>query len=220
MSNSKFHGVQTSPTECTIHWTAGDCPTQDECRDYLNATGRGHLKPVLSFELGKVVTPFGKSIFCNKITQGIINGDNEIWKLGVTAVYEWWMYDRHAPIEEHLCNSVFPIPGYVCFFLYHTYDAPYCSLSPEYREEYPDLCAKEDAEWDATRLQILKILDAWNSETEKKKFFTKSIRENSEDIWEDTVPYEDDMSDEYNNEVYKKHIEKELEYESGNPTKC
>lgn len=218
--SSKFYAQQSSPTEVAIFWTAGDCPTQDEVKDLLNSTGRGHLKPVLVFNYADVVTPFGKSLFCNKITPHPLDVNEGIWKLGVTAVYEWWMYDRHAPVEEHPCNSVFPIPGYVCFFLYHTYDAPYCSQSPEYREKYPDLCAKEDAEWDATRLEIHKILDKWNAETKKEKFFTKSIRDNSEDIWEDTVPYEDDMSDEYNNEIYKKHIEKELDYESGNPTKC
>lgn len=215
MSNSKFHGVQTSPTECTIHWTAGDCPTQDECRDYLNATGRGHLKPMLVFDPKVTGFPFGKTLFAVKYTKKDLVLSNEIYDMGVTAVYEWFLFDRYRHI--HICSLT---PSYECHLLYTTYDvtSKYQNQTAGYIKAFPEEARKEELEWEQLRDRIEDWLaQAW-AETEQVQYFNTNVK-NREEFWPKSIPYTEEMDKEEREKCYNEFLEKELENERCNPSK-
>lgn len=247
--NSKFHGVQSSPTECTIHWTAGDCPTEDECRNYLNATGRGQLKPVLVFDPKVVGYPFGKSLMYQKYVKGDGNLNDEIFDMGVTAVYAWYLFDRY----KVYCMAE-PTPAYDCTFLYTTYDvnSNYQNQSPGFAEKYPEIAAQEEREWEILRDKIEEWLAEAFSEERGGYYRCSSVDtytgDQREDFWPESIPYpkeipsskslisnkdfglpdsEEERFLDYTEEnkeereaCYKEFLEKELEYERGNPSKC
>lgn len=220
MSNSKFHGVQTSPTECTIHWTAGDCPTQDECRDYLNATGRGHLKPVLSFELGKVATPIGPSLMHQKYVKGDGNLNDDIFGMGVTAVYAWYIFDRYRVTH---CASL--SADYDCTFLYTTYDVNtnYQNQSPGFAKAFPEIAAQEERVWEILRDKI----EAWLAKAFQEErggyYSCRSVDaytgDQREDLWPENVPYEEGMTTDEREACYKEKFNELLEHEQCNPRK-
>lgn len=249
MSNSKFHGVQTSPTECIIHWTGGDCPTEDECRDYLNTTGRGQLKPVLVFDPKVVGYPFGKSLMYQKYVRGDGNLNDEIFDMGVTAVYVWYMFDRYRVTHAASLSG-----AYDCTYLYTTYDvnANYHNQSPEFAAKYPEIAAREEREWETLRDKIEEWLAKAFSEERGGLYDCRSIDtytgDQREDIWPESIPYpkeiprskslipnkyfgltdsEEERFLDYTEEnkeereaCYKEFLEKELDSERGNPTKC
>ena len=218
--NSKFHGVQSSPTECTIHWTGGDCPTEDECRDYLNATGRGQLKPVLVFDPKVVGYPFGKSLMYQKYVKGDGNLNDEIFNMGVTAVYAWYLFDRY---NVTYCAEI--SPSYDCTFLYTTYDVSsnHQNQSPGFAEKYPEIAAQEELEWEILRDKIEAWLATAFSEERGGYYHCSSVDaytgDQREDIWPESIPYTEEMDKEEREKCYNEFLEKELENERCNPSK-
>jgi hypothetical protein len=213
--NSKFYAQQSSPTEVAIFWTAGDCPTQDEVRDHLNSTGRGHLKPMLVFDPKVTGFPFGKTLFAVKYTKKDLVLSNEIYDMGVTAVYEWFLFDRYRHI--HICSLT---PSYECHLLYTTYDvtSKYQNQTAGYIKAFPEEARKEELEWERLRDRIEDWLaQAW-AETEQVQYFNTNVK-NREEFWPESIPYTEEMDKEEREKCYNEFLEKELENERCNPSK-
>ena len=213
--NSKFYAQQSSPTEVAIFWTAGDCPTQDEVRDHLNSTGRGHLKPMLVFDPKVTGFPFGKTLFAVKYTKKDLVLSNEIYDMGVTAVYEWFLFDRYRHI--HICSLT---PSYECHLLYTTYDvtSKYQNQTAGYIKAFPEEARKEELEWERLRDRIEDWLaQAW-AETKQVQYFNTNVK-NREEFWPESIPYTEEMDKEEREKCYNEFLEKELENERCNPSK-
>ena len=213
--SSKFYAQQSSPTEVAIFWTAGDCPTQDEVKDLLNSTGRGHLKPTLVFDPKVTGFPFGKTLFAVKYTKKDLVLSNEIYDMGVTAVYEWFLFDRYR--HSHICSLT---PSYECHLLYTTYDvtSKYQNQTAGYIKAFPEEAQKEELEWEQLRDRIEDWLaQAW-AETEQVQYFNTNVK-NREEFWPESIPYTEEMDKEEREKCYNEFLEKELENERCNPSK-
>lgn len=211
-------GKQTK-TEVTINWHHGDCPTQDEVRDALQLAKLDHLRPVLEFDPKIVGYPLGLTIF-RQTYKPTPKLNTELFNLGVTAVHEWWVYDRYRTETYESMLSVFPLTEYPCAFLYHTYDAPICIHTEKEKALFPEMCAKENAEWEAKEERIKEIIAEWEAKTKHAKYFNLSIRyytlPQSEDLWPERISYEDDMTEYEKFACYKEFLEKKIEYERCN----
>ncbi len=213
MNNYKI-GNQTD-TEVVINWTSSSCPTQDEVRDALQLAKLDHLKPVLEFDPKVTGFPFGKTLFAVKYTKKDLVLSNEIYDMGVTAVYEWFLFDRYRHV--HICSLT---PSYECHLLYTTYDvtSKYQNQTAGYIKAFPEEARKEELEWERLRDRIEDWLaQAW-VKTKQVQYFNTNVK-NREEFWPESVPYEEEMSCDEKEICYNEFMEDQLEYERRNPTK-
>lgn len=219
MNNYKI-GNQTD-TEVVINWTSSSCPTQDEVRDALQLAKLDHLKPVLEFDPKVVGFPFGKTLMYQKYLPGCSELHEDIWKMGVTAVYEWFLFDRY---RTNMCCSL--TPHYECYFIYTTYDVntKYQNQTPGFAKKFPDIAKAEEIEWEQQRDKIEEWLaKAWRESHDVTYFVAPQVDNyklpQREDFWPESVPYEEEMSCDEKEICYNEFMEDQLEYERRNPTK-
>lgn len=183
-----FRLKETTDTTAIIEWTHGECPTQDEVRDYLNATSKGDLKPELTFDPKVTGFPFGKSLMFQKYVRGGHISD-EIFDMGVTAVYEWFLFDRYS---TNMCCSF--TPHYECHFIYTTYDVDgkYQNQTPGFAKKFPKIAAAEEKEWEELRDKIEEWLaETWRESGGISYFVAASIDRYTmpqrEDFWPESI---------------------------------
>lgn len=218
---NKFSIGKQTDTEVEIIWTSGSCPTQDEVRDALQLAKLAHLKPVLKFDPKVVGYPFGKSLMYQKYLSGCSELHEDIWKMGVTAVYEWFLFDRYRTNMYYSFT-----PHYECYFIYTTYDVntKYQNQTPGFAKKFPDIAKAEEIEWEQQRDKIEEWLaEAWRESHDVSYFVASQVdrytKPQREDFWPESVPYKPGMSVGEMDECYKEFMEKELEYERCNPSK-
>ena len=209
-------GKQTK-TEVTINWHHGDCPTQDEVRDALQLAKLDHLRPVLEFDPKIVGYPLGLSIMYQKYVRGGALSD-EIFDMGVTAVYAWYVFDRYRVTH---CASL--SADYDCTFLYTTFDisGKYQNQSPGFAEKFPDIAAQEEREWEELRDKIEAWLDTAFREELGGYYSCRAIDsytgDQREDMWPESVPISPfAYSAEEKEKCYQEFLEKNIEYERCN----
>jgi hypothetical protein len=217
--NNCHIGKQTDTT-VEIVWTHGECPSQLQVVDMLNSAKLSQLKPELIFDPKVTGYPFGKTLMSQKYLPGCRELDESIWKLGVTAVYEWFLFDRY---RTNYCCSL--TPHYECYYLYTTYDvvAKYHNQTPEFIRKFPDIAKTEELEWEKQRDAIESWLaEAW-AENEQVSYFVAAnidryVLPQREDFWPTHVPYTN-VADEEREKIYNEVLEEELEDERCNPSK-
>lgn len=212
---NKFHIGNQTDTHVVVNWTSGSCPTQDEVREMLQTAKMEHLKPVLEFDPKVVGFPFGKTIFPVKYTREDKMLSAEIWDMGVTAVYEWFLFDRYR--HQHICSLT---PSYECHLLYTTYDvnAKYHNQTPGYIKAFPREAKQEEAEWETLREKIEEWLAAAWTDTDTVQYFNINVK-NREEFWPESVEYEPEMTTEEREKYYNEFMKEQLEYERCNPSK-